>query len=316
MTTPIELPPAFPPPVFPPPVAANGHRNRAGKPKRPKMFILVAAVLGLRLGRRVLFETYGIAGAVVGLVAFLVILTSWRVIVRRRARAAGVAEYTPEAIAKQFARSGAAAPAFAEDGTLLGASLYAVNQRSKVIEVTTEFEVFSSTGAKLGHVRQIGQGRFKRFLRFFTSFDQFLTHHLDITDSDDVVVLRITRPAKLFKSRIEVFDGHDVFLGRVVQRNIFGKINFGMYSADGEHIATLKAENWRAWDFRVELWNGAEVARVTKTWEGLARTVLSNADTYVVRIHQPLNEPLRSLVCAVALSIDLALKQDARGLGA
>ncbi len=110
-------------------------------------------------------------------------------------------------------------------------------------------------------------------------------------------------------------DSKTFLMGRVVQRNIFGKINFGMYSADGEHIATLKAENWRAWDFRVELWNGLEVARVTKTWEGLARTMLSTADTYVVRVHQPLDEPLRSPVCAVALSIDLALKQDARGLG-
>jgi hypothetical protein len=279
------------------------------------MIVLVIAIAVLKLGRRALFEVYGFKGAAAGLVVFLMILTAWRTIVRRRARAAGVAEYTPEAIAKQFARSGAPAPAFEEDGTLLGASLYAVNQRSKVIEVITEFEVFSSTGAKLAHVRQIGQGGFRRFIRFFTSFDQFLTHHLDITDPDDDVVLRITRPAKFFKSRIEVFNGHDVFLGRVVQRNIFGKINFGMYAADGEHIATLKAENWRAWDFRVELWNGIEVARVTKTWEGLARTMLSTADTYVVRVHQPLADPLRSLVCAVALSIDLALKQDARGLG-
>jgi hypothetical protein len=129
------------------------------------------------------------------------------------------------------------------------------------------------------------------------------------------VVLRITRPRKVFKSRVEVFDPSDRFLGRVVQQNVFGKINFGVHSADGTLLATLKAENWRAWDFRIELPSGIEVARVTKTWEGYARTYLTNADQYVVRVHQVLGEPLRSLVFAVVLTVDVALKQDARGLG-
>ena len=57
-----------------------------------------------------------------------------------------------------------------------------------------------------------------------------------------------------------------------------------------------------------------EVARVKKTWEGLARTMFTTADNYVVRIHRPLEEPLRSMVVASALSVDTALKQDQRGL--
>jgi hypothetical protein len=41
----------------------------------------------------------------------------------------------------------------------------------------------------------------------------------------------------------------------------------------------------------------------------------TTADNYVVQIHRPLGEPMRSLVVASALSIDTALKQDARGFG-
>ena len=37
------------------------------------------------------------------------------------------------------------------------------------------------------------------------------------------------------------------------------------------------------------------------------------ADNYVVQIHRPLEDPLRSLVVAAALTVDTALKQDARG---
>jgi len=57
-----------------------------------------------------------------------------------------------------------------------------------------------------------------------------------------------------------------------------------------------------------------EVARITKTWEGLAKTMFTTADNYVVQIHRPLEEPLRSLVVAAAVSVDTALKQDDRGL--
>ena len=58
---------------------------------------------------------------------------------------------------------------------------------------------------------------------------------------------------------------------------------------------------------------GEEVARITKTWAGLATTVFTTADNFVVQIHRPLEEPLRSLVVASTLAIDTALKQDDRG---
>ncbi|MQA36328.1 scramblase, partial [Modestobacter roseus] len=38
------------------------------------------------------------------------------------------------------------------------------------------------------------------------------------------------------------------------------------------------------------------------------------ADDYLVQVHQRLPDPLASLVLASALTVDTALKQDARGL--
>ncbi len=58
-----------------------------------------------------------------------------------------------------------------------------------------------------------------------------------------------------------------------------------------------------------------EVARITKTWEGLAKTMFTSADNYVVQIHRPLEDPLRFLVVAAASAVDTALKQDSRGFG-
>ena len=60
---------------------------------------------------------------------------------------------------------------------------------------------------------------------------------------------------------------------------------------------------------------GNEIARITKTWEGLARTMFTTADNYVVQIHQRLQDPLRAMVVASAVTVDTALKQDSRGFG-
>ena len=74
-------------------------------------------------------------------------------------------------------------------------------------------------------------------------------------------------------------------------------------------MGRIQAENWRAWNFRIEDEAGTEIARITKTWEGALKTMFTTADNYVVQIHTVLPQPLNSLVVASALSIDTALKQ-------
>jgi hypothetical protein len=103
-------------------------------------------------------------------------------------------------------------------------------------------------------------------------------------------------------------------VGEIVQQNAIGKINFSI-EANGSKLGEIRAENWRAWNFAVVDHAGVEVARITKTWEGLAKTMFTTADNYVLQVHHQLPEPLRSLVVATALTVDTALKQDARGFG-
>jgi len=199
-------------------------------------------------------------------------------------------------------------------GTLFTEPVLVVNQKAKIIELSNQYGVFDQNGNQLGAVNQVGQTTLKKALRLLTSVDQFLTHRLEITDRSGNVVLRLTRPAKIFKSTIVVEDGNGTELGRVVQQNMVGKINFGLESG-GQQLGAIKAENWRAWNFRIEDATGTEVARITKTWEGLAKTMFTTADNYVLQVHRRLPQPLLSLVVASALSIDTALKQDDRGFG-
>lgn len=199
-------------------------------------------------------------------------------------------------------------------GSLFDQQVLVVNQKAKLIEVTNEYSVFDQHGNTIGSVVQVGQGAFRKVLRFLTSIDQYLTHRLEIRDAYGRPQLLLTRPAKFIKSKVIVQrpDGQPV--GEIVQQNAIGKINFAIM-VDGQKIGAIKAENWRAWNFAIVDHNDAEIARITKTWEGLAKTLFTTADNYVLQIHYQLPEPLLSLVVATALTVDTALKQDARGLG-
>jgi uncharacterized protein YxjI len=224
-----------------------------------------------------------------------------------------VATTSAAEVQKQVAKAGVEAGAVTGSGTIFSEPVLVVNQKAKLIEINNEYAIYDQHGRQLGAVREVGQSVAKKAVRALTRLDQFLTHNLQIVDMTGTVQLTVTRPGKVFKSRFLVGDGAGNEIGQIVQKNVFGKIHFG-FEVGGQEVGSLNAENWRAWDFNVQDASGTEVARIKKTWEGLAKTMFTTADNYVVRIHRPLEEPLRSLVVASALSVDTALKQDSRGL--
>jgi uncharacterized protein YxjI len=197
-----------------------------------------------------------------------------------------------------------------------GPSLYeqpvlVVSQKTKLIELTNEYAVYDGEGRQIGAVVQVRQSGLKKAMRLVSDLDQYLTHHLEVRDARGPVLL-LTRPAKVVKSRVLVQRPDGTPLGEIVQANVFGRIRFDLV-ADGRLVGAIQAENWRAWDFSISDAAGIEVARITKKWEGLARTMFTTADRYVVLVHYRLPEPLASMVVASALTVDTALKQDDRG---
>jgi uncharacterized protein YxjI len=199
-------------------------------------------------------------------------------------------------------------------GSIFTEPVLVVNQKAKLIEVNNEYAIYDQHGRQLGAVRQVGQSMAKKAIRVLTSYDQFMTHKLQVVDLHGNVLMALTRPAKVLKSRVIVQDQMGNEVGQIVQQNAIGKIRFALESG-GHTWGSINAENWRAWNFNIQDHTGAEIARITKTWEGLVKTMFTTADNYVVQIHRPLQDPLRTLVVAAALGVDTALKQDARGFG-
>ena len=111
----------------------------------------------------------------------------------------------PARIAQQVQqKAGITQPVTGGGGTLLTEPILVVNQKAKILEVVTEFGVFDQHGQRLGSVRQIGQSALKKAMRVLTSYDQFLTHRYEIVDANGAQLLTLTRPRKVFKSRLVV----------------------------------------------------------------------------------------------------------------
>jgi uncharacterized protein YxjI len=305
-----------PPPVAPAPAGPTG--KKPGRRGRPAFGKVIIAVVGLRAFREVVewvaVSKWGAVGAVLVGLAVIGVVLGWRAHQRRKVTRRGGVQHTPEEVTKQLQDSELLPPAFAENGTIAGASILVLNQLPKVLEVETQYEVFGSDAQRIGTLRQIGQSRGKQLARVLTTFDQFFTHHFELEDLDGEDVLRMTRPRKVFKSRLRVFDGQDRFLGQWVQQNVFWKIRWTLLDAAGRPVAHMKAANLRAWDFHVEV-GGREAATIVKSWEGWARTAWTRADRYVIRINEQHERDLRLLLLATPLVIDQSLKQDARGFG-
>jgi uncharacterized protein YxjI len=217
-------------------------------------------------------------------------------------------------VQRQVQHQAGVAPSGAGGGSLFTEPVLVVNQKAKLIEVTNEYKVMDQNGNQIGSVTEVGQGAIKKILRFVSSLDQYMTHKLEIRDAYGQPQLLLTRPAKFLKSKVIVSRPDGSPVGEIVQQNMIGKINFAM-NVNGQKVGAIKAENWRAWNFAIVDHADNEVARITKTWEGLAKTMFTTADNYVLQIHFQLPEPLLSLVVATALTVDTALKQDSRGLG-
>jgi uncharacterized protein YxjI len=187
-------------------------------------------------------------------------------------------------------------------------------QKTKLIEMNQHFKIKDEEGNDIGDIVQEGQSTLKKFARLVGDVDQFFTHTLSVYDSAGTKVVELTRPRKFVKSKVIVKDGSGSEVGQIVQQNVFGKIRFDLEDTTGKSLGMIKAENWRAWNFSLVDQTDREVGRITKKWEGLARTMFTTADHYMLEIDPSVQGKLRLFAIASASAIDLALKQDSRGL--
>lgn len=211
-------------------------------------------------------------------------------------------------VQREVRRAGVAAGAQVGGGTLFTEPVLVVYQKAKLIEVNAEYAVYDQHGQQIGAVREVGQSIMKQAMAVRP--DRNRTHRLQVVDLNGRVLITLTRPAMIVRSKVIVRDANGAEIGQIVQKNftIFGKIRFVLESG-GQTLGSINGEGWDVWDFNIQDATGNEIARITKTWAGLAKEMFTQGDNYVVQIHRLLDEPLRSLVFAATLAVDTAFRQ-------
>ena len=193
------------------------------------------------------------------------------------------------------------------DALVAGRTGVGVHQRRKLFEMRNQYTLTDENGEPIGAVEQVDQSPFTFLARLFSDLDVALPVTLSVTETGGGEALRLRKP--WFRYAVTVSAGDGAVLGRVTKRIRLGKASFTVTGPDEEALGELRAENWRARDFRFDDVSGVEVARVTKQWRGLATEVFTDADSYAVTFGPSTDEGVRRLALAAALAVDLTMKQ-------
>ncbi|MCW5909706.1 MAG: RNAase [Cyclobacteriaceae bacterium] len=192
----------------------------------------------------------------------------------------------------------------------LNKNLYFVKEHVKVFKAANSFDIFDpDTKQIILQAREERLGFFTKMFRF-TDYKRTTPFEIDIKTPEGKTVLVVKRGVSFFLSTVEVLDERGTLIGKFKQKffSIGGK--FEVLDASERPLCMLKGK-WTSWEFKFVAPDGKEFALVTKKWSGLGKELFTSADNYILQISNdvPADHPLRMLIMAAVMCIDLVLKE-------
>ena len=200
-------------------------------------------------------------------------------------------------------------PELPVSGEALDRNLFLIKEHVGMFKASNNYDICDpETGEVILHCREPKLGMLTRLLRF-TDYKRMTPFDVQITTPSGELLVQITRGVSLFLSQVSVKDGAGQPLGGFKQKLFSIGGSFSVLDTQDETICDLKGK-WTGWDFRF-LHDGEELAHVTKKWSGLGKELFTSADNYVLQISEevPPSNPVRKLILAAVLTIDLVLKE-------
>ena len=179
-----------------------------------------------------------------------------------------------------------------------------------MFKAANSFDVFDpQTSELILHCREENLGFFTKMFRF-TDYKRMTPFNMEIKTPTGATILTVRRGVSWFLSTVEVVDEQNQLIGKFKQKffSIGGK--FEVLDASERTLCTLKGR-WTSWDFKFVSNDGKEFATVTKKWSGIGKELFTSADNYILQINPevPADHPLRMLIMAAVMCIDLVLKE-------
>lgn len=192
----------------------------------------------------------------------------------------------------------------------LNKNLFFVKEHVKIFKASSSFDIFDpDTKQMVLECREANLGFFTKLLRF-TDAKRMTPFNMEIKSLTGEKILTVRRGVSVFLSKVEVLDGQDRLIGKFKQHlfSIGGK--FEVLDQNDRSLCMLRGK-WTSWEFKFVSHDGKEFASVTKQWSGLGKELFTSADNYVLQINSevPADHPLRELILAAVMCIDLVLKE-------
>ena len=192
---------------------------------------------------------------------------------------------------------------------ILSGNAFFVKEHVGVFKAANNFDVLDpESGQIVMECREPNLGGFTKFLRF-TDYKRYTPFNLVVSDGAGNPVLSVRRGVSFFRSTVQVLDETGAEIGTFRQRllSIGGK--FEIFDAEGKSACMLTG-SWTSWDFRFEQ-DGIVLAKVSKKWAGIGKELFTSADNYMLTIADsvPADAPVRRLILAAVLCIDMVLKE-------
>ena len=193
--------------------------------------------------------------------------------------------------------------------SVVNQNLFFVKEHVGMFKAANNFDIFDPNSKQMVMTcREENLGFFTKMLRF-TDFKRTTPFNVEVRTASGDKILTVRRGIAIFLSTVEVLDENDILVGTFKQKlfTIGGK--FDLFDMNGNIVCTLSGK-WTSWDFSFAKDN-VEFAHVSKKWAGFGKELFTTADNYMLQIDErvPQNHPMRLLILASVMCIDMVLKE-------
>ncbi|GAA2127606.1 LURP-one-related/scramblase family protein [Actinomadura napierensis] len=194
---------------------------------------------------------------------------------------------------------------------LYGSPILVYDQPAQFFSTEATYTIWSPQGQPAAHVREQGVSGAKKALRVVNQASQSKAERkLTIFRPDGVPYFHFYKPYGFMGTpKMQVLTAQGGLIGHLRKRAMRG---WEILTAQEQQLGYYELLSGRVTD-----WQQQEVARIQRGFEGMGELLsqmFTGADRYVLRMHAPLQEPMRTLVLACPLAFDTAVSQN-RSLG-
>lgn len=181
--------------------------------------------------------------------------------------------------------------------SILDADLLVLDQVTSFM--SNDFAIRDANGAIIADIRTEGSTLARMVIG---------SRKLTVHDTDGTVLLRLDDVMSLGRDRFDLLDANGNRFAEIVKQFTVFRKKFTIELAGNQQLE-LTGNVWER-EFQVQL-DGHEVARVTRTWPGLAAGILGH-NRYVLQLAPGLPPAVRAAVIGAAIAIDLVRAKEQR----